>query len=990
MNYLLKSAKNHQKTSSDFDSKSKKKLIRSSAIVFKSNLLNTDGNIITNSIKKNIITKGKKFLGINNNMKINNTNISESNTRDSNNKIFLNEFNEDEESKGDIDIYDETSTSNLTSTGINNESLLNNTNTYFKRNLLSSSKNINKTLKNNNLNNIDIKNDFNLTDNDNTYIYNKKNSVDFLSVVKSQSNKEIKSSGSNSNIHDNTNNSKNDITQRCRHKQVKREIYINNNSKKKNKHINSMRKMINNIEDNKSNEIEIINNNFENQNNIKDNNKNSVIPIIKINKSTFNSGIKKQQQSLLELYNINNKSNKRNQKNYINEGLNLNINNKENFENNNKDVENKNVGCLKSNTINYKIKRIKSPYLNSNNKNKEYIKNNNNNLNLKITNNNENVKNKDNNIPSIDKIAINKCKSINKINMEQKELKNKNKYGNLNINGINNTCNYNKRQYKRIKNNINNNQFHKVTKKQKENNDLCFDGDELDENTLSVTNGKYIENKKCQTMINKVLHFETGCNEIFNNFKTNNNINSINKMSFLIKNQSTKSMKEKKNSCNTIINGNYLNNRSNNSNVTIKNINIIIRNNIDYNLNKRKSLKNENSLKKCNTDVFLDNTIDSKEKNNDFFYYQENNNNNNNENILNQQFYSSESSNTLVKVNKNNNIIINNNKNLVMHKKLKFINYNSNKKLKLLYTIFQSNEFKTLLLNYCDIDLLNKICLLSKKIYSFMKPLIYDKINCMIYKNNKNHKNLKIKKYLMKNFSPISKYSPALIRKKYTDLKFENNHKYDTEIKKDLTRTFPDNNLFKYGNNYYNKLYHVLTAFSNYNKNIGYAQGLNFLAAHIIYFFDEEIDEFIFLDSLIHKFDLEKILCTSNNNNFYIQLLEDITKYIKQKLPKLSKYLSEIKLNFDFFTTNWVLTLFSNSMETKNLFFIWDYMIIFGWKFFRCFVVAVLMNFENGILKAKHDNITFIMKNMLKNEQFNSDFESIISSTIEMLIKEKI
>ena len=183
MNYLLKSAKNHQKTSSDFDSKSKKKLIRSSAIVFKSNLLNTDGNIITNSIKKNIITKGKKFLGINNNMKINNTNISESNTRDSNNKIFLNEFNEDEESKGDLDIYDETSTSNLTSTGINNESLLNNTNTYFKRNLLSSSKNINKTLKNNNLNNIDIKSDFNLTDNDNTYIYNKKNSVDFCIFI---------------------------------------------------------------------------------------------------------------------------------------------------------------------------------------------------------------------------------------------------------------------------------------------------------------------------------------------------------------------------------------------------------------------------------------------------------------------------------------------------------------------------------------------------------------------------------------------------------------------------------------------------------------------------------------------------------------------------------------------------------------------------------------------------------------------------------------
>ena len=129
MNYLLKGSKNHQKTSSDFNSKSKKKIIHSSAIVFKSNLINTNGNIITTSIKKNIMTKGKKILDIKNNMKINNT------IRDSNKKITLNECNTDEESKGDIDIYDETSTNNLTSTAINNESLLNNTNTYFKRNL---------------------------------------------------------------------------------------------------------------------------------------------------------------------------------------------------------------------------------------------------------------------------------------------------------------------------------------------------------------------------------------------------------------------------------------------------------------------------------------------------------------------------------------------------------------------------------------------------------------------------------------------------------------------------------------------------------------------------------------------------------------------------------------------------------------------------------------------------------------------------------------
>jgi hypothetical protein len=454
-------------------------------------------------------------------------------------------------------------------------------------------------------------------------------------------------------------------------------------------------------------------------------------------------------------------------------------------------------------------------------------------------------------------------------------------------------------------------------------------------------------------------------------------------MSFLNKNQSTKSMKDKKKSCNNIINRNYIGNHSSNNNVTVNNINVIIKNNIDYNLKKKKKRINEPILKKCNTDVIIENNNTEKKenispkndnKNYELFFYQEDSSDNN---VINQEYYSSESSTTSIKVSKNHT-----NKNIMIHKKFRVVNY-SNKRM--FYKVFQCQEFKKYLLDFCDIHLLNKICLLSKQIYNFFKPLIYKKINHIIYNSNKNSKNLKIKKYLMEKFSPLSKLSNALIRKKYTDLKFENNHVYDAEIKKDLTRTFPDNILFKYGNNYYNKLYHVLTAFSNYNKNIGYTQGLNFLAAHILYFFDEEIDEFIFLESLIHKFDLDKIL---SDNNFFMKKMEDINNFIKYKLPKLSRYLNEMKLNYEFFTTNWVLTLLANSMETKHLFYVWDYMIVFGWKFFKCFVVVVMMNFENEILNASQNNLTFIMKNMLKNEQFNSNFKLIIIKTIQMLIKE--
>ena len=63
-------------------------------------------------------------------------------------------------------------------------------------------------------------------------------------------------------------------------------------------------------------------------------------------------------------------------------------------------------------------------------------------------------------------------------------------------------------------------------------------------------------------------------------------------------------MLKKKNSCTTIINGNYLSN-NNYNNSSLKKINNIIRNNIDYNLNKKKKIKNGGSLKKCYTDIKL-------------------------------------------------------------------------------------------------------------------------------------------------------------------------------------------------------------------------------------------------------------------------------------------------------------------------------------------------------------------------------------------------
>lgn len=552
------------------------------------------------------------------------------------------------------------------------------------------------------------------------------------------------------------------------------------------------------------------------------------------------------------------------------------------------------------------------------------------------------------------------------------------------------------------------NKYYKITLKEikkkenemKENNDIYFNENDLNENILSIKTEKNIEQNNRDSIINKVLHFKTECNGIFNQIKNDNKKNANNN-SNLNEIQGNKKLKEKKESINSIINnGNDKNNKEINieENGDIKNIENIIKNNLDYNLNKRKFIMRKNDdnylyqkLQKYNTHSTLNNDLILKTKIDSIIQKEKD------ESSININKDSSLPDN----IDKQNSLTLN--RDLMFTKKrFKSISLNLNKQPKkpqhlnnknILYEIIENNKILQILYSFCEFDnnLLNKFCLLSKNIYKKIKPLIYQRISSIIFKYNENNntKN-KIKKYLMKNNSSLMKLSSTILHKKYTDLIFENNNKYDVDIRKDLTRTFPDNILFKYGNTYYNKLYHILTAYSNFNKNIGYIQGLNFLAANIIYFFEDEIDEFVFLDAIIHKFDFNKILDKNLNNNFFVKKLEKINLLLMKKLPKLNKFLSNIKLNFDFFITNWILTLFSDSIDTEYLTIIWDFMGIFGWKFFEYFVLNVFILCENSILNSTQNNLTYIKKNIFRNENFKKNFNNLIKDTVHSLINDEI
>jgi hypothetical protein len=299
-------------------------------------------------------------------------------------------------------------------------------------------------------------------------------------------------------------------------------------------------------------------------------------------------------------------------------------------------------------------------------------------------------------------------------------------------------------------------------------------------------------------------------------------------------------------------------------------------------------------------------------------------------------------------------------------------------------------ECKEVIFNFFDLTMLNTFTLLNKKYYNCFKFIINEKIKNKIMnfykekekdKDKENHYRNKIKLSLMK-FSQLSKMSPLLLHKKYIDLLLEKNSKYDKEIQKDLTRTFPNDSTFKYGNSNYNKLYHLLTVYSLYNQKIGYAQGINFLVAHIIPLFNKEEDAFVFLDALIQKFEFEKLLGVENKLQ---NKLNKIGIYFKTYCPEVYNYLDSMNLSHEFFTTNWMITLFSNAMNDKHLFIVWDFLIIYGWKFFIYFVISILNIYKDSILEEEQNKLTYYMKNIFKTEKFEKKFQDVINQAFILM-----
>lgn len=166
-------------------------------------------------------------------------------------------------------------------------------------------------------------------------------------------------------------------------------------------------------------------------------------------------------------------------------------------------------------------------------------------------------------------------------------------------------------------------------------------------------------------------------------------------------------------------------------------------------------------------------------------------------------------------------------------------------------------------------------------------------------------------------------------------------------IKLDVSRTFPQLGIFQTGGPYYQLLHNVLGAFVCYRPDIGYVQGMSFLAAVLILNL-EEAEAFIMFANLINRPVLSAFY--SVNQQLMSQNYSSFSNLFSAHLPQLAAHFNRLGLRPDLYMLDWVMTLFSKAAPLDVACRIWDLLIRDGECFLFRAAVGVLSLYEDRLL----------------------------------------
>uniref|UniRef100_A0A4W3K3E2 TBC1 domain family member 12 n=1 Tax=Callorhinchus milii TaxID=7868 RepID=A0A4W3K3E2_CALMI len=165
-------------------------------------------------------------------------------------------------------------------------------------------------------------------------------------------------------------------------------------------------------------------------------------------------------------------------------------------------------------------------------------------------------------------------------------------------------------------------------------------------------------------------------------------------------------------------------------------------------------------------------------------------------------------------------------------------------------------------------------------------------------------------------------------------------------IKLDISRTFPSLFIFQKGGPYHDLLHNVLGAYTCYRPDVGYVQGMSFVAAVLILNL-EEADAFIAFANLLNK--PCQLAFFRVDHSMMLKYFASFEVFFEENLPNLFAHLKTNNLTPDIYLIDWIFTLYSKSLPLDLACRVWDVFCRDGEEFLFRTALGILKLYE-GIL----------------------------------------
>lgn len=196
-------------------------------------------------------------------------------------------------------------------------------------------------------------------------------------------------------------------------------------------------------------------------------------------------------------------------------------------------------------------------------------------------------------------------------------------------------------------------------------------------------------------------------------------------------------------------------------------------------------------------------------------------------------------------------------------------------------------------------------------------------------------------------------------------------------IKLDVLRTFPQLGLFQETGPYHKSLCDVLSAYVVYRPDIGYCQGMSFLAAMLLLNSQSTFSAFTSLANLLNN-ELLMVFYGLNQNKMRI-IYSYYDRQFHSLLPDLASHFVNIGLTTDLFFMYQVYTLFARSLSLDCVSRVWDIFLRDGNEFIFRASLGLLSMFKNELIKLEFIDSARFLSNLPEDMDMEKYFEIIAS-----------